>query len=71
VVFSRTFLFFCSAFTILTCCYAPALITIHTIYGSDIITEPVLIELLNSEAVDRLNRINQYGIIKFLKPDEH
>jgi hypothetical protein len=45
-------------------------VTIHTIYGSDIITEPVLTELLNSEAVARLHRINQYGIRKMIKPHE-
>lgn len=43
---------------------------IHTIYGDVTITEPVLIELLHSQAVQRLNRINQYGVMKFLNPAE-
>jgi HD superfamily phosphohydrolase len=38
-------------------------VIIHTIYGTDTITEPVLIELLNSKAVGRLQRIHQYGVL--------
>lgn len=59
-----------------TTIYAPVCaihspVTITTLYGSDTITEPVLIELLHSDAMDRLHRINQYGIMKFIKPSEH
>jgi uncharacterized protein len=50
--------------------YAHTPITIHTLYGSDTITEPVLIELLESKAIQRLHHINQYGIMKFIKPEE-
>lgn len=46
-------------------------ITITTLYGSDTITEPVLIELLNSQAINRLHRINQYGIMKFILPSQN
>lgn len=66
---SVTLLFITAYFTSATCADKP--VTIHTIYGSAMITEPVLIELLNSDAIARLNRINQYGVIKFVKPDEH
>src|ERR1700735_4632442 len=46
-------------------------IQIDTIYGSTIITEPVLIELINrSEAIKRLKYVNQYGVMKFIKPED-
>ena len=45
-------------------------IVIETIYGTITITEPVLIELLNSQAMARLKLINQYGIRKVIKPEE-
>lgn len=45
-------------------------VVIQTIYGSAIITEPVLIELLNSQAMARLKQVNQYGIMKFLTPEQ-
>ncbi len=50
------------------CAHEPVII--HTLYGSDVITEPVLIELLESRALNRLHHINQYGIMKFVKPEE-
>ncbi len=46
-------------------------IQIHTLYGDATITEPVLIELLESQAINRLHNINQYGIMKFVEPEEN
>jgi uncharacterized protein len=45
-------------------------IKINTIYGDALITEPILIELIESDAIERLKKINQYGIMKFIKPEE-
>lgn len=41
---------------------------IATIYGTMEITEPVLIELINSKSMQRLDGINQYGICLYIKP---
>ena len=46
-------------------------ITIETVYGSANITEPVIIEIINSKAMQRLKKINQYGVIAFVKKDQH
>src|SRR5580658_5391659 len=46
-------------------------IIITTIYGSATITEPILIELLQSQAINRLQHINQYGIMKFVTKEEY
>ncbi len=35
---------------------------IETIYGTEVITEPVLIDLINDKYMQRLKEINQYGI---------
>lgn len=40
--------------------------TINTIYGSFAITEPVLIDLINSEAVQRLKKLHQFGITHYV-----
>lgn len=42
--------------------------TITTLYGSETLRESVLIELIHSQAIQRLKRINQYGIMHFLNP---
>ena len=44
--------------------------TISTVYGSVNVTEPVLLEILDSKAMERLKNINQYGIMAFIRPDE-
>ncbi|MGE0009852.1 MAG: HD domain-containing protein [Candidatus Babeliales bacterium] len=41
--------------------------TVTTLYGTVTITEPVLIELLHSPSMKRLEHINQYGITPFIK----
>ena len=41
--------------------------TFNTIYGSVTIEEPVLIELINSDAMQRLHSIHQYGISHYVK----
>lgn len=41
-------------------CYQPSQL-LSTLYGSFVITEPVLLDLLSSHAVQRLKKINQYG----------
>lgn len=51
-------------------CLTSDAIDIQTMYGSATITEPVLIELLQTDAMKRLHHINQYGIMKFIKPHE-
>ena len=40
--------------------------TIHTIYGTFIITEPVLIELFESKAMQRLKKVHQFGISHYV-----
>lgn len=44
--------------------------TIDTIYGSVEVTDPVVLDLLETNAMQRLKKINQYGIMAFLKPDQ-
>jgi hypothetical protein len=41
-------------------CYQPSQV-LCTIYGTFVITEPVLLDLLSSHSVQRLRKINQYG----------
>jgi len=40
--------------------------TVDTIYGSCVVTEPVLCALINSDAFNRLKGINQYGIVHYI-----
>lgn len=42
-------------------------LTIRSLYGTVTITEPVLIDLLQTPSVKRLEHINQYGITPFIK----
>jgi hypothetical protein len=44
--------------------------TIQTIYGSVTVSEPVILELLASPAMERLKSINQYGIVAVVKPEQ-
>jgi HD superfamily phosphohydrolase len=44
--------------------------TIETVYGSVTVTEPVILELLASPAMERLKSINQYGIVAVVKPEQ-
>lgn len=44
--------------------------TIQTVYGSVTVTEPVILELLASPAMERLKSINQYGIVAVVKPEQ-
>ncbi len=39
---------------------------IQTVYGSCMVTEPVLCELINSKAFNRLKGVNQYGIVHYI-----
>ncbi len=41
-------------------------ITIKTLYGTFIITEPELIALINSPTVQRLKKIHQYGVTRYM-----
>ncbi|MDP3889581.1 MAG: HD domain-containing protein [bacterium] len=41
-------------------------ITLDTLYGTYEITEPVLIDLLNAPSVQRLKKVNQYGVNYYL-----
>lgn len=45
----------------------PSSLKLTTLYGTVIITEPVLIDLLYSPSMKRLEHINQYGITPFIK----
>lgn len=49
--------------SIVTFAYCQDSLVIKTIYGSATITEPVLIELIDSAPMQRLKKINQYGIL--------
>jgi HD superfamily phosphohydrolase len=40
--------------------------TLETIYGNFTITEPVLCELLQSQAINRLKEIHQYGVVQYI-----
>lgn len=44
-------------------------ITVSTIYGKAEISEPVIIELLASQAMERLKHINQHGINDIVRPE--
>lgn len=44
--------------------------TVETVYGSVKVTEPVLLELLDHKAMNRLKNINQYGIMAFVRPEQ-
>jgi uncharacterized protein len=44
-----------------------ALALVHPLYGTETITEPVLIDLIQSHELQRLKKINQYGSDEFLK----
>jgi HD superfamily phosphohydrolase len=41
-------------------------IILDPVYGKEVIDDPVLIELINSESVQRLKNLAQYGI-----PDDY
>ena len=43
---------------------------VETVYGSLDVSEPVLLELLDHKAFNRLKYINQYGIMAFIKPEQ-
>lgn len=47
--------------------YAPR--TISTLYGDFHVTEPVLLELLDSPAMNRIKKIQQFGVYFFLEED--
>jgi len=40
---------------------------LETLYGSFSIEEPVIIELINSSAMQRLKKIHQYGVVHYVK----
>lgn len=72
IIKCKPFSFICITLWFTLFAFAHNPVEIHTVYGNDIIiTEPVLIELLQSDAINRLHTINQYGIMKFVKPEEH
>jgi len=39
---------------------------VQTIYGNCMVNEPVLCELINSNAFNRLKGVNQYGIVRYI-----
>ena len=41
--------------------------TINTIYGKFVITEPILIDLLASKAMQRLKKVHQFGISHYVQ----
>ena len=43
---------------------------VETAYGTTMIDEPVLIELIHSPAMQRLKKVNQYGIVYFVRPHQ-
>ncbi len=45
-------------------------VIIETIYGTATITEPVLIDLMHSNAMQRLKNIHQYGVMRFINPEQ-
>jgi len=45
-------------------------LTLKTLYGTFDIHEPVLIELLNSDELQRLKHIHQYGVTRYAIPTE-
>jgi len=44
---------------------------LETPYGSTVIHEPVLIELIHSKAMQRLKKVNQYGVVHFIRPHQN
>lgn len=44
-------------------------ITLSSVHGSATITEPVIIDLLNTPAMQRIKNINQGGVCHYAKPD--
>lgn len=48
----------------------PATRTIKTLYGSVDVSEPVILELLDSVPMKRLQHINQYGVMAFVRPEQ-
>lgn len=42
---------------------------VHTVYGDVLVTEPVLLDLLHSNAFQRLQKINQYGVDTYIRPN--
>lgn len=46
-------------------------LVVETLYGSCTVTEPIIKELLASRAMQRLKKINQYGINEFIKPEKY
>lgn len=45
-------------------------VTVQTIYGQVAVKEPVIKELLACDAMQRLKKINQYGVMKLVKPQQ-
>lgn len=41
---------------------------VHPLYGAISVTEPVLCDLIETKAVQRLKSINQYGPVSYIKP---
>jgi HD superfamily phosphohydrolase len=44
--------------------------TVQTVYGSVQVSEPVILDILESKPMQRLRHINQYGIMAFVKPEQ-
>ena len=74
ICFQKKFVFLSFAFAISTLhIYAEEKkeeITLETIYGSFIITEPLIIDLIESEPVQRLKFVEQYGALHYIVPVE-
>lgn len=49
--------------------HAPLPRIIHSLYGDCEITEPLLLQLMDSAAMQRLKHVNQYGVWTYCKPD--
>jgi len=45
-------------------------VTVNTLYGTFEIDEPVLIDLLESDVLQRLKHIHQYGVCYYTRPNE-
>jgi len=56
-----TFLFVCAT----ALCASEGREISHPLYGSCLVAEPVLIDLLESKALQRLRGINQYGVVHY------
>lgn len=48
----------------------PQTMRIKTAYGDMVVSEPVVIEILHSKAMQRLKHINQYGVMAYLNPEQ-